>query len=85
MENHKTNHSATNNFSHIQHFRVSLKFSLNSFFKQGESSLAPSETFSQKVNRFDIEFTGKLIGLMNKINEIASENPSDKFINLIHR
>lgn len=47
--------------------------------------MAPSETFSQKVNRFDITFTGKLIGLLNKIHEIAEQNQSDKFINLIHR
>lgn len=45
----------------------------------------PSETFSEKVKRFDLEFTGLLIGLLKRITDVAFVNPSDKFINLVHR
>ncbi|CAO1435353.1 unnamed protein product [Diamesa tonsa] len=54
-------------------------------YDQSESSMAPSETFSQRVTRFDTEFTDKLIGFLNKIHYIAEKNQSEKFINLIHR
>ena len=47
--------------------------------------MEPHETFSQRVRNFDIEFTEKLLELMKKIKDIATQNPSDKFINLIHR
>ncbi|KAM7350453.1 gamma-tubulin ring protein 84 isoform 1-T1 [Cochliomyia hominivorax] len=53
--------------------------------KQSESSMAPTDTFSERVKRFDLEFTGLLIGLLKQINDVASENPSDRFINLVHR
>ncbi|XP_054729758.1 gamma-tubulin complex component 2 homolog isoform X1 [Anastrepha obliqua] len=53
--------------------------------KQSESSLAPNDTFSERVKRFDLEFTGLLIGLLKQINDVASDNPSDRFINLVHR
>ncbi|KAI8125651.1 putative gamma-tubulin complex component 2 [Lucilia cuprina] len=53
--------------------------------KQSESSLAPTDTFSERVKRFDLEFTGLLIGLLKQINDVASDNPSDRFINLVHR
>lgn len=52
---------------------------------QNETSLDPSETFSEKVKRFDLEFTGLLIGLLKRITDVAFVNPSDKFINLVHR
>lgn len=54
-------------------------------FIQTESSLAPTDTFSERVKRFDLEFTGLLIGLLKQINDVASDNPSDRFINLVHR
>ncbi|XP_036227796.2 gamma-tubulin complex component 2 homolog isoform X4 [Bactrocera oleae] len=54
-------------------------------FIQSESSLAPNDTFSERVKRFDLEFTGLLIGLLKQINDVASDNPSDRFINLVHR
>ncbi|KAM7350454.1 gamma-tubulin ring protein 84 isoform 2-T2 [Cochliomyia hominivorax] len=54
-------------------------------FIQSESSMAPTDTFSERVKRFDLEFTGLLIGLLKQINDVASENPSDRFINLVHR
>ncbi|XP_073828150.1 gamma-tubulin ring protein 84 isoform X2 [Musca autumnalis] len=54
-------------------------------FIQSESSMAPTDTFSERVKRFDLEFTGLLIGLLKQINDVASDNPSDRFINLVHR
>ncbi|XP_055388883.1 gamma-tubulin complex component 2 homolog isoform X2 [Condylostylus longicornis] len=54
-------------------------------FIQTESSLAPSDTFSERVKRFDLEFTGLLIGLLKQINEVATENSADRCINLVHR
>ncbi|XP_017491550.1 PREDICTED: gamma-tubulin complex component 2 homolog isoform X4 [Rhagoletis zephyria] len=54
-------------------------------FIQSESSLTPNDTFSERVKRFDLEFTGLLIGLLKQINDVASDNPSDRFINLVHR
>lgn len=54
-------------------------------FIQTESCLAPTDTFSERVKRFDLEFTGLLIGLLKQINDVASDNPSDRFINLVHR
>lgn len=47
--------------------------------------MAPTDTFSERVKRFDLEFTGLLIGLLKQINDVASDNPSDRFINLVHR
>ncbi|XP_037917407.1 gamma-tubulin complex component 2 homolog isoform X2 [Hermetia illucens] len=54
-------------------------------FIQTESSLAPTDTFSERVKRFDLEFTGLLIGFLRQISDVASDNPSDRFINLVHR
>uniref|UniRef100_A0A1A9VWY4 Gamma-tubulin complex component n=1 Tax=Glossina austeni TaxID=7395 RepID=A0A1A9VWY4_GLOAU len=54
-------------------------------FIQSETSLAPTDTFSERVKRFDLEFTALLIGLLKQINDVASDNPSDRFINLVHR
>lgn len=47
--------------------------------------MSPSDTFSERIKRFDLEFTFLLIGLFKQINDLAFENPSGKFINLIHR
>uniref|UniRef100_A0A1A9W9K4 Gamma-tubulin complex component n=1 Tax=Glossina brevipalpis TaxID=37001 RepID=A0A1A9W9K4_9MUSC len=54
-------------------------------FIQSKSALTPTDTFSEHVARFDLEFTTLLIGLLKQINVIASDNPSDRFINLVHR
>lgn len=62
-----------------------FNFSIEIIFLQSESSLAPSETFSERVKRFDLEFTGVLNELLKRVNDISSLNPSDKFINLVHR
>lgn len=55
------------------------------FIAQNESSLAPTETFSERVKRFDLEFTFVLIGLLKQINELFYVNPASKLINLVHR
>lgn len=52
---------------------------------QNESSMAPTETFAERIKRFDLEFTFVLISLMKQINEISYENPNSKLINLVHR
>ncbi|XP_059621004.1 gamma-tubulin complex component 2 homolog isoform X2 [Phlebotomus argentipes] len=54
-------------------------------FIQAESAMEPSETFSENVKRFDLEFTGLLIGLIKHINDVANDNAADKLINLLHR
>lgn len=47
--------------------------------------MEPSDSFSENVKRFDLEFTGTLIGLLQRINDKAFNNSSDKFINLANR
>lgn len=47
--------------------------------------MAPTETFAERIKRFDLEFTFVLIGLLKQINEITYENPNSKLINLVHR
>ncbi|KAH8288930.1 hypothetical protein KR054_012439, partial [Drosophila jambulina] len=52
---------------------------------QLETSLDPADTFSERVKRFDLEFTGILISFLKKINIMAKENTADRFMNLVHR
>ncbi|KAH8340783.1 hypothetical protein KR059_006884, partial [Drosophila kikkawai] len=52
---------------------------------QLETSLDPADTFSERVKRFDLEFTGILISFLQKINIMAKKNTADRFINLVHR
>ncbi|EDW82486.1 uncharacterized protein Dwil_GK25106 [Drosophila willistoni] len=52
---------------------------------QMESSLDPADTFGESVRRFDLEFTGLLIGFLKQVNDLAKENTSDRFMNLVHR
>ncbi|KAH8386582.1 hypothetical protein KR093_001330, partial [Drosophila rubida] len=52
---------------------------------QDESSMAQTETFSESVKRFDLEFTGMLISFLKQINDLAKENTGDRFMNLVHR
>lgn len=47
--------------------------------------LKPTVEYLAHVKRFDEEFTELLMRLLNSINILASENPSGKFINLVHR
>lgn len=55
------------------------------FLLQSETSMDPTETFSERVKRFDLEFTGMLISFLKQINDLAKLNTSDRFMNLVHR
>ncbi|XP_002022831.2 gamma-tubulin complex component 2 homolog isoform X1 [Drosophila persimilis] len=57
----------------------------NSNCPQFESSLDPTDTFSERVKRFDLEFTGLLISFLKQINNMAKKNTADRFMNLVHR
>ncbi|XP_017087980.1 gamma-tubulin complex component 2 homolog isoform X2 [Drosophila bipectinata] len=52
---------------------------------QVESTLDPTDTFSERVKRFDLEFTGLLISFLKQINNMAKKNTADRFMNLVHR
>ncbi|XP_039496869.1 gamma-tubulin complex component 2 homolog isoform X1 [Drosophila santomea] len=52
---------------------------------QLETSLDPADTFSERVKRFDLEFTGLLISFLKQINNMAKKNTADCFMNLVHR
>ncbi|KAH8354810.1 hypothetical protein KR084_008685, partial [Drosophila pseudotakahashii] len=52
---------------------------------QLETSLDPTDTFSERVKRFDLEFTGLLISFLKQINNMAKKNTADRFMNLVHR
>ncbi|XP_016949576.1 gamma-tubulin complex component 2 homolog isoform X2 [Drosophila biarmipes] len=54
-------------------------------FIQLETSLDPADTFSERVKRFDLEFTGLLISFLKQINTMAKKNTADRFMNLVHR
>ncbi|XP_016995300.2 gamma-tubulin complex component 2 homolog isoform X1 [Drosophila takahashii] len=54
-------------------------------FIQLETSLDPADTFSERVKRFDLEFTGLLISFLKQINNMAKKNTADRFMNLVHR
>lgn len=45
----------------------------------------PTDTFSERVKRFDLEFTGLLISFLKQINNMAKKNTADRFMNLVHR
>lgn len=45
----------------------------------------PTETFSERVKRFDLEFTGMLISFLKQINDLSKDNTADRFMNLVHR
>lgn len=47
--------------------------------------MEPSDSFSENVKRFDLEFTGSLISLLARINDRAFTNSSDKFLSLANR
>ncbi|XP_062542171.1 gamma-tubulin complex component 2 homolog isoform X2 [Armigeres subalbatus] len=54
-------------------------------FLADATSMEPTETFSERVEHFHSDFTNQLMSLLRKITDIATQNPSQKFINLIHR
>ncbi|XP_055619757.1 gamma-tubulin complex component 2 homolog isoform X2 [Toxorhynchites rutilus septentrionalis] len=55
------------------------------FLEEVASTMEPTETFSERVEKFHSDFTNQLLSLLRKITDVATQNPSDKFINLIHR
>ncbi|XP_034140427.1 gamma-tubulin complex component 2 homolog isoform X1 [Drosophila guanche] len=57
----------------------------NSSWPQLETSLDPTDTFSERIKLFDLEFTGLLISFLKQINNMAKKNTSDRFMNLVHR
>nr|NP_001162798.1 Gamma-tubulin ring protein 84, isoform E [Drosophila melanogaster]ACZ95332.1 Gamma-tubulin ring protein 84, isoform E [Drosophila melanogaster] len=54
-------------------------------FIQIETPLDPTDTFSERVRRFDLEFTQLLISFLKQINSMAKKNTADCFMNLVHR
>ncbi|XP_033171232.1 gamma-tubulin complex component 2 homolog isoform X1 [Drosophila mauritiana] len=54
-------------------------------FIQIETPLDPADTFSERVKRFDLEFTGLLISFLKQIISMAKKNTADCFMNLVHR
>ncbi|EDW66093.1 gamma-tubulin complex component 2 homolog isoform X1 [Drosophila virilis] len=53
--------------------------------RQSESTLDETDTFAERVKRFDLEFTGMLISFLKQINDLAKDNTADRFMNLVHR
>lgn len=47
--------------------------------------LQPSDKYLEKVKSVDEEFSMLLMEFLNKLNVLSLENPSGKFINLVHR
>ncbi|XP_030569333.1 gamma-tubulin complex component 2 homolog isoform X3 [Drosophila novamexicana] len=62
--------------------KICLKFCE---FIQSESTLDETDTFAERVKRFDLEFTGMLISFLKQINDLAKDNTADRFMNLVHR
>ncbi|EDW56163.1 GM22736 [Drosophila sechellia] len=52
---------------------------------QVETPLDPADTFSERVKRFDLEFTSLLIAFLKQIISMAKKNTADCFMNLVHR
>ncbi|XP_041449373.1 gamma-tubulin complex component 2 homolog isoform X2 [Drosophila obscura] len=50
-----------------------------------ETSLDATDTFSECIKRFDLEFTGLLISFLKQINKMAKKNTADRLMNLVHR
>lgn len=47
--------------------------------------MEPSDSFSENVKRFDLEFTGVLIGLLTRITDKPAQASTDKFLSLANR
>ncbi|XP_032597253.1 gamma-tubulin complex component 2 homolog isoform X2 [Drosophila grimshawi] len=62
--------------------KICLKFC---DFIQTESKMDETDTFGERVKRFDLEFTGMLITFLKQINDLAKDNTTDLFMNLVHR
>ncbi|XP_037939235.1 gamma-tubulin complex component 2 homolog isoform X2 [Teleopsis dalmanni] len=62
--------------------KICLKFC---DFIQVETALAPTDTFSQRVKTFDLEFSELVINLLSEINKVVVKYSSESFLNLVHR
>ncbi|XP_061505474.1 gamma-tubulin complex component 2 homolog isoform X3 [Anopheles gambiae] len=49
------------------------------------TTMAPTETFSERVEQFRHDFTDQLMTLLRKIADVATLSTSERFINLIYR
>lgn len=54
-------------------------------FSQTATTMAPTETFSERVEQFRHDFTDQLMTLLRKIADVATLSTSERFINLIYR
>ncbi|XP_071453118.1 gamma-tubulin complex component 2-like isoform X2 [Hetaerina americana] len=50
-----------------------------------ERVVGESDSFEQSISRFDLEFTGMLVGLLDKIAELGRINNSEKLVNVLYR
>lgn len=55
------------------------------FCKFIEKESSNTETFSEKVTRFDMLFTQQTVSLLKKIHDMAEKNHSEKYVSLIYR
>uniref|UniRef100_A0A182PHG5 Gamma-tubulin complex component n=1 Tax=Anopheles epiroticus TaxID=199890 RepID=A0A182PHG5_9DIPT len=54
-------------------------------FLAAATTMAPTETFSERVEQFRHDFTDQLMMLLRKIADVATLSTSERFINLINR
>uniref|UniRef100_A0A182Y143 Gamma-tubulin complex component n=1 Tax=Anopheles stephensi TaxID=30069 RepID=A0A182Y143_ANOST len=59
--------------------------SSESDYEQAATTMAPTETFSERVEQFRHDFTDQLMMLLRKIADVATLSTSERFINLIYR
>jgi len=46
---------------------------------------ANAESFDDELKKFDFEFTGLLVSLLDKISQLARENYNERILNILHR
>ena len=69
-------------------FKISLLTRKSCFQKQSseeESFISESESFEQTVARYDIQFNGMLLTLMDKVAYRGRKDFSDALFNLLYR
>lgn len=49
------------------------------------SSIALGENFEDSISNFDDKFSIALMSLLNKIDELATEDKCEKMLNVLHR
>ncbi|XP_053661959.1 gamma-tubulin complex component 2 homolog [Anopheles marshallii] len=59
--------------------------SSESDYEQSATTMAPTESFSERVEQFRHDFTDQLMMLLRKIADVATLSTSERFINLIYR